>query len=52
MAVGKIVRVTPDFDEAFAAVKELDPTPRHVLVFPADQEPAFEPVQATYTELM
>jgi len=50
IAFGKIVAVSPDFDEAVAAVKRLQPAPAHFLVFPADEGPLFEVVDALHTE--
>jgi hypothetical protein len=50
IAFGKIVAITPDFESAKAAVDRLQPAPNHVLVFPADEEPAFVPFEALHTE--
>jgi hypothetical protein len=52
MAFGKIVAVSPDFDEAVAAVKRLQPAPEHYLVFLAEEGPIFEPVEAYYKEFL
>jgi hypothetical protein len=52
MAFGKIVAVSPDFDEATAVVERLQPAPAYSLVFLADQEPVFEPIDATYKEFL
>jgi hypothetical protein len=42
IAQGKLIALTADFDEAVAAVEHLHPHPQHFLVFPVDEEPAFE----------
>ena len=43
IAFGKIIAVSPDFDEASAAVDQLQPAPEHCVVFPAGEEPHFDP---------
>jgi hypothetical protein len=40
---GRLLASAPTFDEAMAAVEQLRPVPEFFLVFPADDEPAFEP---------
>lgn len=40
---GKILATAPGYDEVMAAVHRLEPVPEYFLVFPADEEPAFEP---------
>ena len=40
---GKILATAPGYDEVMAAVRRLQPVPEYLLVFPADDEPAFEP---------
>jgi Family of unknown function (DUF5678) len=40
---GRILASAPTYDEAMAAVQQLRPAPEFFLVFPADEEPAFEP---------
>jgi Family of unknown function (DUF5678) len=52
IAFGKIVAVNPDFDEAVAAVERLNPPPEHSVVFPASDEPMFEPFYSPYTEFL
>ena len=42
IAQGRLITVAPTFDEAMAAVRQLQPPPQHFLVFPADEEPAFD----------
>lgn len=42
IARGSLISVTATFEEAAAAVAQLQPSPEHFLVFPVDQEPAFE----------
>jgi hypothetical protein len=49
MAFGRIVAVSPDFDQARKAVEQLTPAPTHALVFAAEDEPAFEPYEALHT---
>jgi len=43
LAGGKVVASAPSYDEAYAAVAQLDPPPTCFLIFPADEEPDFEP---------
>jgi hypothetical protein len=40
---GKVLAVAASYDEAIAAVRRLQPAPEYFLVFPADEEPIFEP---------
>jgi hypothetical protein len=40
---GRLLASAPTYDEAKAAVERLRPVPEFFLVFPADEEPAFEP---------
>jgi hypothetical protein len=42
LGLGKVLAVAPTFDEVKAAVDLLQPTPEHVLIFPAEMEPSFE----------
>lgn len=42
IAQGRLVAIAETFDEGLAAVRQLRPPPKHFLVFPADEEPAFE----------
>ncbi len=50
IAFGKIVALSPDFDEAKNVVEKLDPAPEHVVIFPADEEPAWEPFESISSE--
>jgi len=43
LAEGKIVAGAANYDDVVAAVQKLCPSPEHYLVFPADEEPDFEP---------
>lgn len=40
---GRIVAGADSYDDVVSAVQRLSPTPQHYLVFPADEEPDFEP---------
>jgi hypothetical protein len=40
---GRILASAATYDEAMAAVQQLRPVPEFYLVFPADEEPPFEP---------
>jgi hypothetical protein len=42
IAQGELVALTTTFDEAAAAVQRLQPPAAHFLIFPVDEEPAFE----------
>ncbi len=42
IAHGKVVSLTATFDEAAKAVRQLQPPAEHFLLFPVDEEPAFE----------
>lgn len=42
IAQGKRIAFTETFDEGVTAVQQLDPMPEHFLVFPVDEEPAFD----------
>ncbi len=43
LAHGKIIAGGPNYDDVVAAVQKMSPLPEHYLVFPADEEPGFEP---------
>jgi hypothetical protein len=43
LAEGRVAAATATYDEAMRAVQGLDPVPECYLVFPADEEPYFEP---------
>ena len=40
---GKVLAAAADFDDVMATVRQLRPTLEYFLVFPADEEPCFEP---------
>ena len=42
IAQGRLIALAATFDEGLAAVERLRPAPKHFLVFPVDEEPAFE----------
>jgi hypothetical protein len=42
IANGRLMAVTDSFDDGLAAVQALQPAPEHFLVFPVDEEPAFD----------
>ena len=42
IAHGRLIVVAESFDEATAAIEQLQPPPEHFLVFPVDDEPAFD----------
>jgi Family of unknown function (DUF5678) len=53
LAFGRLIASSPDFDEVMATVNDLCPGEEHVVVFPAGEEPMFEPLPPdTYTELL
>jgi hypothetical protein len=43
IAEGRLIAVAPSFDEVRAAIEDLKPEPEYFLIFPADEEPLFEP---------
>jgi hypothetical protein len=43
LAQGRLVAASATYDEAVAVVERLKPVPEYFLVFPADEEPEFEP---------
>ena len=47
---GRILASSADYDEVKAAVQQLQPVPVFYLIFPAENEPPFEPYQSNYTE--
>ncbi len=47
---GRILASAADYDEVKAAVQELHPVPVFYLIFPAENEPPFEPYDSTYFE--
>jgi len=42
IAQGRLIALAATFDEGLAAVERLRPAPKHFLVFPVDEVPAFE----------
>jgi hypothetical protein len=42
IAQGRLIAVTDTFDMGVAVVQQLKPAPEHFLVFPVDEEPAFD----------
>lgn len=42
IAQERLIALAPTFEEGVAAVERLQPRPEHFLVFPVDEEPAFE----------
>jgi hypothetical protein len=45
LAHGRLIAAAPTFDEAFALVQRLEPVPECFLLWPADEEPDFEPYE-------
>jgi hypothetical protein len=43
LGLGKVLAVADTYDGAMAAVRQREPVPDFFLVFPADEEPIFEP---------
>ena len=43
IAEGRLIAVAPSFNEVRAAIENLKPEPEYFLIFPADEEPPFEP---------
>jgi hypothetical protein len=43
LAEGRVVNASATYDEAMDAVQHLWPVPEYYLVFPADEDPVFEP---------
>ena len=52
IAFGRVIAASPDFDEALATVKQLEPPPEHCVVFPAEEDPMFDVVHNPYTEYL
>jgi len=48
IAQGKLIAFTETFDEGVTAVQQLKPVPEHFLVFPVDEEPAFDVIDDYY----
>ncbi len=47
---GRILASSANYDEVQAAVQQLRPVPEFYLIFPATDEPPFEPYCAYYSE--
>jgi hypothetical protein len=43
---GRVLAAAVDFDDTMAAVRQLQPAPEYFLVFPADEDPCFEPFES------
>jgi hypothetical protein len=53
MAFGRVMATGPDYDAVVTAMDALDPPPACSLVFPAEDEPLFDPpAHATYSEFV
>ena len=52
MAFGKIICISPDFDEAVRALDSLQPEPISAAVFAAEEEPAWEPYDSISSEYL
>jgi hypothetical protein len=50
IAHGRLSAVAPTFEEATAAVDQIQPAPEHVAVFPAGEEPLMEPYYSYIVE--
>ena len=50
IAHGRLIAVAPTFEEATAVVDQIEPTPKHVAVFPAGEEPLMEPYYSYFVE--
>jgi len=46
LAYGRVIAAAATYDETVAAVEQVQPVPEYYLVFPADEEPSFEPYDA------
>jgi hypothetical protein len=52
IAHGRFVTSAPTFEEASAAVLQMQPPPEHFLVFPAEDEPMIDVYSDTYSEYL
>ena len=43
IAEGRLIAAANTFEEVEAAMEKLQPVPEYYLIFPADEEPPFEP---------
>lgn len=48
IAQGELIAFSETFDEGLAAIQQLTPVPEHFLVFPVDEEPAFDVIDDYY----
>ncbi|HEV3262528.1 MAG TPA: DUF5678 domain-containing protein [Gemmataceae bacterium] len=46
MAHGRVIATAATYDDTMAAVEQRKPVPEYFLVFPAEEEPTFEPYDA------
>jgi hypothetical protein len=51
LAFGRVVAAAPTFDEATAAIDQLEPHPEHFVVFEADGDPMFGIIDDPHTAL-
>jgi hypothetical protein len=49
IAEGRLIAAANTFEEVQAALDKLQPVPEYFLIFPADEEPPFEPYDDTLT---
>ena len=49
IAEGRLIAAANTFEEVQAAMDKLQPVPEYFLIFPADEEPPFEPYDDTLT---
>jgi hypothetical protein len=47
IAKGRLIAAANTFEEVEAAMNKLQPVPEYSLIFPADEEPPFEPYHDT-----
>jgi hypothetical protein len=46
---GRLIAAATTFENVQAAIEQLQPVPEYFLIFPADEEPPFEPYDDTLT---
>jgi hypothetical protein len=49
IAEGRLIAAATTFEDVQAAIEQLQPVPEYFLIFPADEEPPFEPYDDTLT---
>src|SRR5690348_7945820 len=49
IAEGRLIAAATAFGDVQAAIEQLQPVPEYSLIFPADEEPTFEPYDDTLT---